>query len=226
MNPDSGTNSPQIKICGLTTVAAAVKCAALGADAIGFVFFPKSPRNLSEKAALSITAELPATVCKVGVFVNETADHILRCMEACRLDAAQLHGKEPPETIDLLAAKGIKVIKGLYLNGTPSVTEVDQYRSPAFLVECSAGKLPGGNAKTWDWGAAREFGQQHPLILAGGLSPENVADAIAAAEPDAVDVSSGVESAPGRKDLVKVEAFINAVHRTRVSRPLRRLFDR
>lgn len=204
-------NHPRIKICGLTRVDEAVGCAELGADAIGLVFFPKSPRHVSDEQGRAISTAVSETSKTVGVFVNESSDYILQKAETCRLSAVQLHGRESPDLVRRLSDTGLSVIKALFVDGKPALSDADQYAASAFLVECSKGPLPGGNAMAWDWGAAKSFGLSHPLILAGGLAPENVMQAISSALPLAVDVSSGVEKSPGRKDLNRVAAFINAV---------------
>jgi len=202
---------PQVKICGLTSAETAAACAELGADAIGCVFFPKSPRHLTEQRAREICGALPPEVKKVGVFVNETYADIMRKVDRCGLTAVQLHGREPPELVEKLLNEPIAVIKALFASGTPSLADAKNYRPSAFLAECGTGVLPGGNALTWDWQQARKISDAYPVILAGGLSPENVLAAIAAGRPAAVDVSSGVEKAPGIKDLTKVKAFIGDV---------------
>lgn len=202
---------PQVKICGLTSPEAAAACAELGADAVGCVFFPKSPRHLSEKLAGEICSALPAEVRKVGVFVDQTFSQIMRKVERCGLTAVQLHGRESPELVQALMQQPVPVIKALFSTGVPAFSDAQKYRATAFLVECGRGVLPGGNARTWDWRQARKISKTYPVILAGGLSPDNVSEAIAAGRPAAVDVSSGVERAPGIKDLSKVKAFLDAV---------------
>jgi len=202
---------PQVKICGLTSPEAAAACAELGADAVGCVFFPKSPRNLSERLAREICRALPAEISKVGVFVDQTFSQIMRKVDRCGITAVQLHGRESPELVQALMQQHVPVIKALFSTGAPSFSDAQKYRATAFLVECGRGVLPGGNALKWNWGQARSVSATHPLILAGGLSPDNVSEAIAAARPAAVDVSSGVEKAPGIKDLAKVKAFIETV---------------
>jgi len=204
-------NTPQIKICGLTRVEEALECASLGVNAIGCVFYPKSPRHLTNEQARAICLALPESVKSVGVFVNETFSQIMQRVEYCRLQAVQLHGRESPELVRRLLQENLLVIKVLFAAGEPAMESVSDYQAPAYLVECGRGKLPGGNALVWNWGDAKGLGEKHPLILAGGLDPENVCQAVDAAAPHAVDVSSGVESAPGRKDLAKVKAFVNAV---------------
>ena len=203
---------PQVKICGLTRPDEAARCAELGPDAIGLVFFPKSPRNVSIDQARAVVDALPGDLATVGVFVNADFDTIMERVDDCGLSMAQLHGRETPRLVERLHGEGVGVIKGLFIDGEPGLAAAGQYAADAFLVECSKGPLPGGNAMAWDWGAARDFGDRHPLVLAGGLAPDNVADAIHAARPAAVDVSSGVEASPGRKDPVKVGRLIRAVH--------------
>lgn len=205
------TRSVQIKICGLTREDEALECAKLGADAIGLVFFPKSPRNVVGDRARAISEAVAGHAKTVGVFVNAGFHDILHKATHCGLSAVQLHGQEPPELVRRLSEEGIRVVKALFDGGSPPLSDVDRYQASAFLVECSKGPLPGGNAMEWDWGSVRDFGIRHPLVLAGGLSPENVTEALSASLPSAVDVSSGVETSPGRKDLLKVSRFIQEV---------------
>ncbi len=214
----------QVKICGITAVEDALACAAWGADAVGLVFYPKSPRFVTADQAARIASVLPSHVARVGVFVNESFDTLTKTAAACGLSAVQLHGKESPALVQRLRENDVFVVKCLYVNGVPGIDAAGAYNAPAFLVECSSGKLPGGNAKTWDWSAARAFAQNHPTIIAGGLDPQNITQAIGRAAPDAVDVSSGVESAPGRKDTKKVRDFIYAVRLCKPENPTRRIF--
>jgi phosphoribosylanthranilate isomerase len=202
---------PRVKICGITRVQDALRCAELGADAIGCVFYPKSPRHLSRDQARDICAATPDHVKTVGVFVDETFSSIMGYVEYCHLSTVQLHGKEPPELVRRLRRENIRVLKALFADGYPTFDDAPKYPASAFLVECGRGKHPGGNALAWNWEAAKNFGKEYPLILAGGLDPENVVPAVQMSAPWAVDVSSGVESAPGRKDFNKVAAFLKAV---------------
>lgn len=215
---------PQVKICGLTKTDQAIKCAELGANAVGLVFFKKSPRYVTREKAAAICNALPETVSKVGVFVDEPFHSLMETVFKCRLNAIQLHGNEPPKLVRDLMDQGLNVIKGLYIESRPSISQVASYSASAYLVECARGDLPGGNAMTWDWEQAAEFAKKYPMVLAGGLSPENVASAIENAMPDVVDVSSGVENAPGNKDMYKVKRFIKAVRATVPKRELRRIF--
>lgn len=215
---------PQVKICGITQVEHAVACAELGADAVGCIFFPKSPRHLSDERARDIVLALPDHVTATGVFVDASFDDIMQRVERCGLTAVQLHGRESPELACRLAKEGLKVIKALFMGGSPSLTAASEYDAAAFLVECAGGLLPGGNALDWDWTSARQFGERYPLVLAGGLSPINICDAIEAALPDAVDVSSGVESSPGQKDVEKIKLFFRAMDRCRVKKVCRKIY--
>jgi len=177
------------------------------------VFFPKSPRHLTEGLARDICSAVPQSVKKVGVFVNEPFAYIMQKVNRCGLTAVQLHGQESPELVQEIRNENIPAFKALFAANTPSLSDAFKYRPSAFLVECGAGILPGGTATAWDWGQARSISKTLPVILAGGLSPDNVSQAITACRPAAVDVSSGVEKAPGLKDLEKVKAFIDAVSR-------------
>lgn len=203
----------QIKICGLTGVDQALACVALGAQAIGLVFFPKSPRFVDDRLAREISTAVSPRATTVGVFVDETHATVMRKIEHCRLGAVQLHGRESSAMLDRLSGDNILVIKALFEKKDPSFKDDVKYTAGAYLLECGRGKMPGGNAQVWNWETARNTGGR-PMILAGGLGPHNVARAVKLARPDAVDVSSGVEAAPGVKDLEKVRRFILAVKKS------------
>jgi phosphoribosylanthranilate isomerase len=202
---------PQVKICGITRIEDALAAADSGADALGFVFYDKSPRNVTPEQARSIIARLPSSLAAVGIFVNETFSAILEKVRNCGLAAVQLHGVESPDLVLRLLEEKLTVIKALFAINSPGFDRADDYNPSAFLVECGKGALPGGNAMSWHWVEARKVPRRMPLILAGGLSPENVADAVQQALPDALDVSSGVEISPGIKDPEKIRRFINAI---------------
>ena len=199
---------PQVKICGLTRVAEAAACATAGADAIGLVFYPPSPRHVSVAVARDIADALPAGVARVGVFVNESVNMVLSTARSAGLTAVQLHGQESPGMVADLKAAGLTVIKALFAARAPGLETAHRYGADAVLFEQGAGRLPGGNAETWDYGLARRRELGPPLILAGGLTPDNVGAAMAMAKPDAIDLSSGVESAPGRKEISLVERLL------------------
>lgn len=217
-------NFPQIKICGLTRVDEAVACAELGADAIGLVFYPKSPRNISEDKAREIVKALPTGVIPTGVFVNETYEGIMGKVERCGLKAVQLHGNETPDLVQKLMDEKLTVIKVLYMESEPHVRTTCDYQPSAFLVECAKGVLPGGNAMSWNFQNVRQIKTDKPLIIAGGLDLNNISSAVLSAEPDAVDVSSGVEREPGFKDLAKVALFIAHVKVCHMGKKPRRIF--
>ena len=145
-------------------------------------------------------------------------------IERCHLNAVQLHGQESPQIVRSLRKENILVIKALFIKGRPSLEDASKYEASAYLVECGQGKLPGGNALAWNWKAARDFGKKYPFILAGGLAPENIYSAVNSSAPDAVDISSGVESAAGQKDLDKVASFMDAISRCHLSKKIRRIF--
>jgi phosphoribosylanthranilate isomerase len=215
---------PEIKICGLTYADEAVACAEAGADAIGLVFYPPSPRHLTPQQAREISMALPEHIARVGVFVDRPVSDILKRIDDCGLTAVQLHGQESPDVVMALCDRGIQVIKALFIHKPPLVCEASRYPAAAFLVECGKGRLPGGNALTWNWGEVKSFGLSYPLILAGGLSPDTISQAVFEAGPDAVDVSSGVEVSPGRKDIQKVRALINAISHCSIGRQPRRIW--
>jgi len=202
---------PQIKICGLTRPDEALACVEAGAHAIGLVFYPPSPRCVTDATARDVIDALPDHGVPVGVFVDASFKKVMERVAKCRLRAVQLHGSESPELVDRLMGEDIRVIKTLFHGKSPSLEDAGRFRPSAFLTECAGGQLPGGNALAWDWRLAQTIGDHHPIILAGGLTSKNVGEALANAGPDAVDVSSGVEASPGRKDILKVREFVSAV---------------
>ncbi len=210
-NIDQAGHRPLVKICGLTQVDNALDCVKAGADAIGLVFFEKSPRNVSMSQAQKITRALEDHVLTCGVFVDANFEMIMKIVTECGLKAVQLHGKESPKLVNRLSMENLVVIKALFAARQPDLSCAPQYPGANFcLVEYGKGILPGGNAETWNYGLASSINTQSNLMLAGGLSLENIVDAISQAKPRAVDVSSGVETAPGLKDINKVKAFIRA----------------
>lgn len=201
----------QIKVCGLTEAKTAAVCAALKIEAVGLVFYPKSPRYLSDAQAEEIAAAVNRRAAVIGVFVDEPADVILKKAQRCGLTGVQLHGRETPAEVTQLRNTGLTVTKALFQKREPSFQSISRYDPSAFLLECGRGRLPGGTARAWDWADAKAIAANAPVILAGGLTPENVGQAVRLGRPHAVDVSSGVETSPGKKDLAKIEAFVSAV---------------
>jgi phosphoribosylanthranilate isomerase len=201
--------SNKVKICGITNPEDALVAVDAGADALGFVFYEKSPRHVTVKAVAEIIRRLPPFVAKVGVFVDATADTVRMAVAECGLDTLQFHGDEAPEFCGGFAP--LKVYKAFRVQNLESLAGLSGYRTDAWLLDGFAPDSPGGTGATFDWGLAREAGTLgRPIILAGGLTPDNVAEAVCRAQPYGVDVSSGVESAPGRKDRRKILRFIAA----------------
>lgn len=194
----------RIKICGITNVEDALQAAACGADALGFVFYEKSPRCVSPEQAREIISGLPPLVTTVGLFVNEEPQTIRDTAAFCRLDRVQLHGDESPE--DCLLPP-LRVIKALRVRDAASLARTDDYPGD-LLLDAWSDQAYGGTGHSFDWQLACELAARRPIILAGGLNPDNVAEAVARLKPYAVDVSSGVELSPGRKDYEKVAEFI------------------
>ncbi len=203
---------PWIKICGLTQPENALECARLGANAIGLVFFQKSPRNVTSDQAIEITQILPDHVQPIGVFVNASYSEIMKKVDSCNLKGVQLHGNESPDLINRLKSHDLVVIKALFAEKKPKLNQAGLYSHSHFLlVEYGKGILPGGNAETWDYRLIQKMKSKTPIVLAGGLSTKNVRQAIIDAKPDGVDISSGVEKEFGIKDLNKVKTFITQV---------------
>jgi phosphoribosylanthranilate isomerase len=200
----------RIKICGITSLEDALLAADLGADALGFIFFAKSPRHVAPETARKIIAQLPPFVASVGVFVDEAATVVQELAAKVCLDWVQLHGQESPEYCRGL---GRKVIKGFRIKDEKSLMELEPYRDAvqAFLLDTYKKGQVGGTGEVFDWQLALEAKKYGRIILAGGLSPDNVARAIEVAGPDAVDTASGTEAAPGKKDPAKLRAFFKAV---------------
>jgi phosphoribosylanthranilate isomerase len=190
----------KVKICGLTNLEDALAAVEYGADALGFVFAP-SPRRVMPEVVGKIVAGLPPFVTRVGVFVNAELVEIRQTMSLCGLDLVQLHGKEGS---DLCASLFPRVIKVFNPGNLPPLSELEKYQAAAVMLDKEKG------AGIEHWSIARDMRRHVRLILAGGLTPENVAQAIRVTQPYAVDVSSGVEEKPGRKDHSKMKDFINA----------------
>ena len=200
--------SVRVKICGMTNQDDALWAAAHGADALGFIFYSKSPRFIKVDAAREIVSVLPPFVTPVGVFVNEPRDRVEATAREVGLRAVQLHGDESPEAC---AGFLLPVIKALRVGETFDPSTLEAYPVDTFLLDTDKKGLYGGTGETFDWSIAREAKQYGRIVLSGGLSPENVAEAVRQVQPYAVDCGSGVEADPGKKDCEKVRAFIEAV---------------
>lgn len=195
----------RVKICGITRIEDALHAVKAGADALGFVFHRKSPRYISPDSAASIIAELPPFVQAVGLFVNSEAGLVNEISDLCRLDIVQLHGDETPEYCDDVRRR---VIKAIRVRGLESLDSVGNYRVAGILLDAYSPHAYGGTGQSFNWELAARAAENGPVILAGGLTPENVGEAVAKVAPYGVDVSSGVESSPGIKDPLKVSEFI------------------
>jgi len=199
----------RVKICGITNLEDALLAAELGADALGFIFYAKSPRKVAPETARAIIAQLPPFVAAVGVFVDETAAVVQELAPRVGLDWIQLHGQESPEYCRTL---GRKVIKGFRIQDENSLLWLADYQgaAQAMLLDTYKKGQVGGTGEIFDWHLARKAKEYGQIILAGGLTSGNVAQAIEVAQPDAVDAASGTEAAPGKKDPAKLRAFFAA----------------
>jgi phosphoribosylanthranilate isomerase len=193
-----------VKICGITTEDDALLAVAMGADAVGFVFAP-SPRQVSPQHVYDITRRLPPEILTVGVFRDEHPSRVVRIVHQANVKAAQLHGNESPAEAIEVAASVRWTIKA-FAAGSSQLAHADRYGTDLILVDAPS----PGSGKVFNWDLAAEAPDGLRVILAGGLTPENVAEAISVVEPWGVDVSTGVESAPGRKDPLKVKRFITS----------------
>jgi phosphoribosylanthranilate isomerase len=201
----------RVKICGITTFSDALAAVQAGADALGFVFYEKSPRHVTPAQAARIIRELPPFVSRVGLFVDASEDQIRATLAEARIDTLQLHGEESPEFCGRFATT---VLKAVRVRSRRSLKGLGGYPVSGILLDSFVPGQPGGTGASFNWELALEAKHcGRPIILAGGLKPENVARAVAAVNPYGVDVSSGVESSPGRKDVARMRDFIAAARR-------------
>jgi phosphoribosylanthranilate isomerase len=202
----------QTKICGITNIEDALVAVAAGADAIGFILYRKSPRYIEPMMVKQIVAQLPPFVVPVGVFVNEEIKIVRDLMDDCGLALAQLHGEETATYCRELSRPVLKVLR---LKDRSTFLALAEFQGRAgvrgFVLDACSDEAYGGTGQVIDWSLAREAARAATVILAGGLTPENVRQAVRAVQPYGVDVSSGVEVAPGKKDHEKVRAFLRAV---------------
>lgn len=205
-----------IKICGLTNLGDARGAVEAGADWLGFVFYPGSPRRVEPEAVRDIVeiikAAMPDTQC-VGVFVDEPNEAVRQIMDYCRLDRVQLHGSEPPDEVSRFDGRAFKALRLRWSEEAEAALTMyaPQEPPPDLLLDSFHPRIPGGTGEVGDWSLVAEVAKQRRIILAGGLTPANVAAAIHQVRPWGVDVSSGVESFPGRKDHTAMRAFTAAV---------------
>ena len=196
----------KVKVCGMTSLKDALVAVEGGADAVGFIFYKKSPRSVTMKTVREIVLELPPFVDTVGVFVDETAEQINKIADYCNLDIIQLHGDESPTFCKKIRRK---VIKAFRIKDMQSVKKLSSFQVSGFLLDTFSENLHGGTGKVFDWNLALPVKKFGPVIMAGGLTPNNVQQAVRQIRPYGVDVCSGVESEPGIKDHKKVRAFLN-----------------
>ncbi|HEX9079082.1 MAG TPA: phosphoribosylanthranilate isomerase [Desulfuromonadaceae bacterium] len=195
----------KVKICGITTLEDALVAVDAGADALGFVFFAASPRHIFPEQAAAIIRRLPPFVQTVGLFVDEEPETVNSTADRCGLDIVQLHGGETPDYCDGIRRR---VLKALRVKEITCLEPMQQYRVSGFLLDAWSPDAYGGTGRTFNWEIAARAAEKSRIILAGGLTPDNVAEAIRQVRPYGVDVSSGVEAAPGRKDAARVREFI------------------
>jgi len=204
--------SIRIKICGITNAQDAEAAVAAGADALGFVFYAQSPRCIEPAVAKRIIAQLPPFILSVGVFVNQDQETIRNIYNECGLAFAQLHGDETPAFCESL---GRPILRALRLRDRGSLLALAEYKGRmgvrGFVVDAFSAEAYGGTGQTVDWSLAREVAKAAPILLAGGLTPGNVQEAVRQVQPYGVDVSSGVEERPGKKDHEKIRAFTRAI---------------
>lgn len=201
----------EVKICGLTTVDDALRCIEMGVDAIGLNFWPGSPRCVDAARAREIVEAAGDRAAMVGVFVDLTLDRIREILRETGISWAQLHGDEPPELVAELLPNAYKAIG---VKDGSAIELARSYPGEHLLLDASVPGMPGGTGRTFDWDIASVVAEERKLTLAGGLTPDNVAEAVRVVQPFRVDVASGVESAPGLKDLVLVRRFIEAARAT------------
>ena len=203
--------SVKVKICGITNLADALGAVEAGADLLGFIFCETSPRHVTVAVAAEIAQQLPSHIVKVGVFVNAPDELVLQAIRACGLNMLQFHGEEKPEDCTKF---GVMSIKAFRVRDAQSLEALHDYPTDAWLLDTFAERQAGGTGRTFDWDLAvraQRFGK--PIFLAGGLDPANVIEAVRRVRPFAVDVSSGVEASPGKKDPAKVKVFIRSAKR-------------
>lgn len=199
----------RVKICGITSLEDALSAVAAGADALGFVFYAASPRHVDQEHAAEIIRALPPFIQTVGLFVNEESSTVNAIADHCGLDVVQLHGDETPEYCESINRR---VIKAFRIKDMSDLDSLSAYPVAGYLLDTWSAKAHGGTGITFNWDIAADAVKRgHRIILAGGLSPDNVAESIRKVAPYGVDVSSGVEKLPGCKDSEKVRQFINEV---------------
>lgn len=202
----------RIKICGITNKTDAVGAASLGVDMLGFVFYKKSKRYVEPAAAEDIINELPPGIGKAGVFVDEDKDEVLRIAVDAGLDILQFHGNESPEYCEYFRDK-YRTVKAFRLKDKNDLKKVNDYKTDFYMFDTYKGDTIGGTGETFDWNLLKDFEILRPVFISGGLTPDNVDRAIRELAPYGVDVSTGVEAAPGKKDIDKIKRFVENVRK-------------
>ncbi len=206
----------KIKICGITNEKDAIWASNLGVDYLGFNFYKNSPRKISFSLAKGIISKLPSYVMKVGVFVNEQLKFVERKVKQIGLDLVQLHGEEPFQYCDELMSKGIRVIKAFRIGNNFDINVVSSYNTDFYLLDTYIPNIEGGTGLSFDWEKAVKIKELNkPIFLAGGLNSDNVKEAIEKVKPYGVDVASGIEKTPRRKDYDKMHTFVRNVRNVR-----------
>jgi phosphoribosylanthranilate isomerase len=205
----------RVKICGITDPDDGLVAVEAGADLLGFIFYPPSPRSVTPEQACRIIEQLrrvSSDFRSVGVFVDEEPKAVRRIAGRCGLDAVQLHGREPPEAVEALTEDGLDVFKAFRVRDGAFLADMERYHATAYLLDAYVANQHGGTGQTFDWQLAVAAKEHGPILLAGGLTPDNVAQAVRAVRPWGVDTASGVETSPGRKDHDKMRQFVAAVN--------------
>jgi phosphoribosylanthranilate isomerase len=208
----------RIKICGITNTVDALAAIDCGADALGFNFVPHSKRYLDINSAADWMATLPARAVRVAILADPSLEEAIRVAELPFIDALQLHGNESPALCQRLAEGGIRFAKAIPVSNKASLQNAALFHTSTIVLDSTSEGQFGGSGEAFPWGLARQFARAKPalkIVLAGGLTPENVGSAVAEARPFGVDVTTGVESSPGRKDHARMQAFVDAALRAR-----------
>lgn len=202
----------KIKICGITNKRDAIAAADLGIDMMGFVFYNGSRRHVEPRIVRDIANELPPYIAKVGVFVDLDKDKVLEIADECTLDMLQFHGEETPEYCSIFK-DSYKIIKAFRIKDQHSLQGINDYDTDFYMLDAYSPGAKGGTGEKFDWKLIESFEFLRPVILSGGLTPDNVSGAIEKLSPYGVDVSSGVESSPGKKDIALMKKFVENVRR-------------
>ncbi|HEV8224701.1 MAG TPA: phosphoribosylanthranilate isomerase [Rubrobacteraceae bacterium] len=197
------------KVCGITNPGDAREAADAGADAIGMIF-AESPREVNVEEARRISVALPDGVLKVGVFVDAEPEEVLQTAREVGLDLAQLHGDETPETVAAIRGAGLPVMKALRVRNAEALAEIQSYGADLIMLDAWSARARGGTGETFDWGLAKSVKGRGNIVVSGGLTPENVREAIEFFEPYGVDASSSLEEKPGKKSGERVRRFVRA----------------